>query len=74
MMGVAFSPKKWTFKTWDTLELPKPFSKVYIVYGKGINIDFNPENQDDESIKKVQLLVENRLKEIEENLISKFKI
>ena len=30
--------RKWVFKSWDTFTLPKPFSRIFIVYGAPITV------------------------------------
>lgn len=42
-LGVAYQ-KKWIFeKTWDKFEIPKPFSKAYILVGEKINLNPNDD-------------------------------
>ncbi|MGL4393511.1 MAG: lysophospholipid acyltransferase family protein, partial [Fusobacteriaceae bacterium] len=59
--GVAFLPlgiayeKKWIFrKTWDKFQLPKPFSRVRVLYGKPYMISENANLYDEcEKLKSI---------------------
>lgn len=57
-LGVAYQ-KKWIFeKTWDKFEIPKPFSKAYILVGEKINL--NP----DDDIEKFTEIIESKINEM----------
>ncbi len=59
-LGVAYD-KKWILsKTWDKLEIPKPFSKINIVIGDLINIE--KENEED-NFEKISLRIEEKINE-----------
>lgn len=49
-VGAAYK-RKWTLKTWDSLEIPKPFTKMVVYFGKPIRI--NSENNNEEMIEYV---------------------
>ena len=61
--GVSHCSSEWRFKSWDRTRLPKPFSKVVLVYGELID---PPANTDSEEIERVRLILEQRIKELYE--------
>ncbi len=65
-LGGAYS-NSWTFsKTWDKFQLPKPFSKVVMVYGEPYEI---PEDADMEyECKKLKNLINEMNARAEEEL------
>lgn len=36
---VAHVSRKWTLRSWDAFEIPKPFARVTIVYGDPVKVD-----------------------------------
>ena len=69
-LGGAYS-NSWTFnKTWDKFQLPKPFSKVVLVYGEPYEIPKDAD-MDFECAKLKRLINEVNLKAEEE--LKKFK-
>lgn len=57
-LGIAYQ-KKWIFeKTWDKFEIPKPFSKAYILVGEKINLNPNDD------IEKFTEIIESKINEM----------
>ncbi|MCP4179212.1 MAG: lysophospholipid acyltransferase family protein [bacterium] len=61
-LGINAS-KYWELKSWDNFRIPKPFCKMDLVAGEGINI---PPNLTDEEMEKWRLYVEKKLMEVSE--------
>lgn len=55
LMGIAYS-KKITLRSWDSFELPKPFSTVYIKYSEPILVDSGLSY--DETDKRIKIIGE----------------
>ncbi len=36
---VAYADRKWTMGSWDALEIPKPFARVTVLYGKRVSVN-----------------------------------
>jgi len=65
----AASKSKWVFeKTWDKIELPKPFSKIVCILGEPISIEPH------EDLEVVALKVEKILLELDRQAENKLKI
>ncbi|MFY7992185.1 MAG: lysophospholipid acyltransferase family protein [Bacteriovoracaceae bacterium] len=59
VVGIASS--YWEFNSWDRFKIPKPFSKILMVYGEPI---LTPKNASAEDLEKVREQVTNSLKEL----------
>lgn len=59
VVGIASS--YWEFSSWDRFKIPKPFSKILMVYGEPI---LTPKNATAEDLEKVREQVTNSLKEL----------
>lgn len=58
IVPVAFhATKKWTFNSWDSIFIPKPFSKTYMFMGEGFYVSKN--------ISKAELVLESKNLELE---------
>lgn len=55
----------WEFNSWDRMRLPKPFSKIHIIFGEPILVD---TNSPPEQVEKVCRLVEESLMKIEQSV------
>lgn len=59
---VAYSAqRRWTFKSWDKMILPKPFSKAVLMMGDAITV---PAQLDEAEFERKMLEVENSLNEV----------
>ena len=73
--GAPILPIAWaadhykTFKSWDLLVLPLPFSRIVVRYGKPLHI---PPNLDASSIEKYRIEVENEMNRIYEQVWAEF--
>ncbi len=57
MAGVGFSIKK-LLKSWDSFQVPMPFSKAKIIYSEPVKIDINLDyNETDKIIKKCESIM-----------------
>jgi lysophospholipid acyltransferase (LPLAT)-like uncharacterized protein len=54
----------WEIRSWDNFQIPKPWAKLTLVLGDGIEI---PEKLDDEELEKYRKIVENELMKITED-------
>jgi lysophospholipid acyltransferase (LPLAT)-like uncharacterized protein len=54
------APKRWEAKSWDRLQIPRPFSRIEVVIGKPYHVP--PELVDDRE--KARALIRDRLMEI----------
>lgn len=64
---IAIPQNYWCFeKSWDKFKLPKPFSKIYIHYGKPIFVD---EKEGQDNFQKYCELLKNTLETEESRLI-----
>lgn len=69
-IGIAYE-KKWIFqKTWDKFELPKPFSRVNIVFGDKIRI--NKDDDIDEFSKEISKKI-NYMNKVAKNYLEEKK-
>lgn len=59
VVGIASS--YWEFNSWDRFKIPKPFSKILMVYGEPI---LTPKMASAEDLEKVREQVTNSLKEL----------
>ena len=66
----AIVEKAWTLNTWDKMLIPKPFSKIHLIYGEPI---FVPKGTTGESFKTFQRKVEQRLNESERQGLAQYK-
>lgn len=57
----ASSNRHWTFASWDEFQVPKPFARVYVLYGEPVLV--GPDAGTGE-IEAARLLLEERLREI----------
>ncbi len=55
------STRRWTFGSWDAFEVPKPFARVWVRYGKPVIV---PPSADDEMLEEKRRLLEETLLEI----------
>ncbi len=60
LCGVAYS-KKYTLKSWDSFEIPKPFSKVTIKYSQPILVDKNLDRDETSKIISESEILLNQL-------------
>jgi len=65
---VSFSDY-WTLKTWDRLMIPKPFSKVVVIFGQPVSV---PEKCDSGMLETKRVEMEAELKRITEMADSYF--
>lgn len=56
---VTYASKKWTFRSWDRMELPKPFSRARILYGEPVTV---PEEADKAEIEALRQKLEDTMK------------
>ncbi len=67
LTGVPITPmalyaeKKWVFKSWDKMFIPKPFSKMGLALGEEIPV---PRDLSEEEFEKIQLQVDEALNEL----------
>jgi lysophospholipid acyltransferase (LPLAT)-like uncharacterized protein len=61
---VTSSQRRWTFGSWDSFHLPKPFSRVIIRFGEPIHI---PPDLDEDEFEYKRLLIEQRMKGLYED-------
>lgn len=54
----------WELKSWDNFQIPKPWAKLTLVLGEGIEI---PDKLEEEELEKYRKLVENELMKITED-------
>jgi lysophospholipid acyltransferase (LPLAT)-like uncharacterized protein len=50
--------KFWQFNSWDKFKLPKPFSTIYVIYGKPFEVD---ENRFDQEVKRLEEVMINEM-------------
>ncbi len=62
---LSVSDAYWTFNSWDKFRLPKPFSKIYTLYGNPISV---PENISMDDVVIYQEQVEKELLRMEEQI------
>lgn len=62
--GVAVASNYWTLKSWDKFKIPKPFSRIDVVYSEPIWVkkDASPEE-----LSEVCKMIENILVKLEQN-------
>lgn len=69
--AVGLASSYWEFsKAWDKFKIPKPFSKLILIYGEPILVE---RDATPEKIQEVCLVVEERIKEIENSYIVESK-
>jgi len=54
----AMADRNWVLRSWDRLHIPKPFSKIAVLYGSPIFVD---PNADGDVFEAARLQVQNRL-------------
>jgi lysophospholipid acyltransferase (LPLAT)-like uncharacterized protein len=54
----------WSLKSWDKLQIPKPFSRARLKYGEPIYV---PSDADDAVIEKTRELLQVKLDELDES-------
>ena len=59
---VAMGRPVWEFNSWDRFKLPRPFSKITIVYGEPFTVD---KDATPEQVDEYCRLVEKRLKDLQ---------
>ena len=63
-LGVAYSCA-WVLKSWDQFKVPKPFSSIYIRYGKPIYLKDIVLSEENKSLKNLKELIFQSLLEAE---------
>jgi lysophospholipid acyltransferase (LPLAT)-like uncharacterized protein len=53
--------RKWVIRSWDRMEIPKPFSRTRILLGELVKV---PPNADAEAMERVRMEVEKRMLEM----------
>jgi lysophospholipid acyltransferase (LPLAT)-like uncharacterized protein len=61
---ITSSQRKWTFRSWDSFHVPKPFSNVIIRFGEPLYI---PADVDEDEFEKQRLLFGQRMKGLYED-------
>jgi len=65
----------WQLKTWDKLQIPKPFSRIILNFGEGLEV---PKNLMDSEFLEFQLLIGEKINEAEKTALNyldqKYKI
>jgi lysophospholipid acyltransferase (LPLAT)-like uncharacterized protein len=69
MAGIG--EKNWQLRSWDKLKIPKPFSRVAIVYGKQFQV---PSDTEGDAFTAFQSELTKSLMEIEETHSAKFAV
>lgn len=61
--AIIESEKFWQIKSWDKLQIPKPFSRVKIIFGEPVYVE---KNADDAQIEKSREELQTKLDELTE--------
>lgn len=65
----------WKLKTWDKLQIPKPFSRIILNFGQGLEV---PKNLMDSEFLEFQLLIGEKINDAEKTALNyldqKYKI
>ena len=64
---LPYAESFWSFKSWDKFKLPKPFSRIIVVYGSPIKV--NPED----GFEKYQQELKQSLEKIEDEVKGEFR-
>lgn len=66
LVGIAIK-NKWTLKSWDRFEIPKPFSKAVVYYSEPLSIENNLNREEtDMRIEKCEIQLNQLQKKAEE--------
>ena len=57
----------WQLKTWDKLQIPKPFSRIILNFGQGIEV---PKNTLGSDVLALQLLIREKINDAEKEALS----
>jgi lysophospholipid acyltransferase (LPLAT)-like uncharacterized protein len=68
---LAITPKPWILRSWDTMKIPKPFSKIYVGYGKPITV---PAGTEGAEFIKMQEQLAAALNDLETRLFAEAKL
>jgi len=52
----------WEFKSWDKFRLPKPFSLIFISYGRPMNVSNDCENFDEKILELEKMMNEEKIR------------
>jgi hypothetical protein len=59
--AIVSSEKKWVFNSWDKFMVPKPFSRVIMMFDKETYV---PDDIDGDEFERLRLSIQNRLYEL----------